>query len=44
MEVFHSDNVGNRVPPHPNEGAPTLASGQTLAPNKNTTTEATVGA
>ena len=42
MEVFHSDNAGNRVPPHPNMGDPTLASGQTLSPNKETNTEATV--
>lgn len=41
-EVFMSDNAGNRVPPHPNVGAPTLASGQTLSPNKETNTEATV--
>lgn len=42
QETFLSDNVGNRVPPHPNEAAPTLASGQTLSPNKNTNTEVTV--
>lgn len=42
MEVYSSDNVGNRVPPHPDMGTPTLASGQTLAPNKDTNTEATV--
>ena len=42
MEVYSSDNKGNRVPPHPNVGDPTLASGQTLSPNKNTNTEATV--
>ena len=41
-EVYHSDNVGNRVPPHPDMSAPLLASGQTLAPNKETNTEATV--
>ena len=42
MDVYSSDNIGNRVPPHPNLGHPTLASGQTLAPNKETNTEATV--
>lgn len=41
-EVYVSDNAGNRVPPHPNMGAPTLVSGQTLTPNKETNTEATI--
>jgi len=39
MEVFHSDNVGNRVPPHPHLGAPTLGSGARLRPSKNANTE-----
>ena len=42
MEIYHSDNAGNRMPPHPNMSAPIVASGQTLAPNKETNTEATV--
>lgn len=41
-EMYLSDNAGNRVPPHPNETAPVAVSGQTLAPNKETDTEATV--
>lgn len=39
MEVFHSDNIGNRVPPHPHLGAPTLASGIYLAPTKDVGTD-----
>jgi len=31
MEVHHSDNAGNRVPPHPDIAAPVVASGQTVA-------------
>ena len=42
MEVYVSNNAGDRVPSHPNVSAPTLASGQTLAPNKETNTEVTV--
>lgn len=42
MEMHHSDNAGNRMSPHPDMSAPILASGQTLAPNKNVNTEATV--
>ncbi len=42
MEIFHSDNVGNRVPPHPNMGAPTLGSGARLRPSKNINTVYTV--
>ena len=42
MEVYSSDNKGNRTPAHPDMGHPRLASGQTLSPNKNTNTEATV--
>lgn len=42
MEVFHSDNIGNRMPPHPNMSAPTLASGLRLRPSKNINTEQTV--
>ena len=42
MEVFASDNAGNRTVFDVNTGAPILASGQTLAPNKETNTEATV--
>lgn len=30
MEVYHSDNAGNRVPPHPNCAAPVAASGLTV--------------
>lgn len=41
-EIYHSDNAGNRMPPDPNMSAPILGSGQTLAPNKETNTEATV--
>lgn len=44
MENYSCDNAGNRTPAHPNMGAPILASGQTLAPNKETNTEATVAA
>ncbi len=31
MEVYHSDNSGNRVPPNPNMANPVAASGQTQA-------------
>ncbi len=31
MEVYNSDNSGNRVPPHPDEADPVAASGQTKA-------------
>lgn len=31
MEVYLSDNAGNRVPPHPDVSAPTLASGQNVS-------------
>lgn len=31
QEVYHSDNSGNRVPPHPDEADPVAKSGQTKA-------------
>lgn len=37
MEVFHSDNAGNRVPPHPGMSSPVAASGILL-------TDSTIGA
>jgi len=43
MEIYHSDNMGNRVPPHANLADPELASGQTLTnATAATDTEATV--
>jgi len=37
MEIYHSDNAGNRVPPHPDMGDPVLGSGQVVvAGSKNT--------
>lgn len=41
-ETYSCDNEGHRVPPHPDLSDPILASGQTLSPNKDTNTEATV--
>lgn len=35
MENYLCDNSGNRIPPHPHMGDPTLASGIYLAPTKD---------
>lgn len=42
QEHYSSDNSGNRIPADVNATDPVAASGQTLAPNKETNTEVTV--
>lgn len=45
MEIFHSDNNGNRVPPHPDLSDPVEGTGQVVtAGSKNTNATITVEA
>lgn len=37
MDIYHSDNSGHRIPPHPNLGDPILLSGQVVSASAQNT-------